>query len=300
MKPHVSIFIPTKNAGSDFSIVLERIFHQEEKDIEVIIVDSNSTDDTRKIAEKFPTKVVKIKSEEFGHGKTRNLALNYSKADFIVFLSQDAIPFDEYWLSYLLRNFSDDKTAGVFSRQIPRTNAREIQKFFYRYYFPQKRIIRPQQNFNSIQNRFFSNVSSCIRKDILQNNQFNDSILTTEDQEWAKRITNLGYNTVYEPESVVVHSHNHKLTYIFKEYFDSASALSEITKQEYTEFQDGSMKYLSKEFMHVLHRKPTELMYWLATNIVKIPGIILGLNEKKLPLSLKRNLSLQKNYWKKC
>ena len=298
MKPKVSIFIPTKNPGPDFSIVLERIFDQKEKNLEVIIVDSGSMDQTLEIAAKYPAELVNIKPEEFGHGRTRNLALKYSKADYIVFLTQDAIPANEFWLINLLRNFSDKKIAGVFSRQIPRKEAKEIQRFFYMYYFPDNKIIRPKREYNSIQNRFFSNVSSCIKKDVLQKCCFSDTILTTEDQEWAKRVTDLGYQTVYEPKSVVIHSHNHKLVYIFKEYFDSASALSEITKQEYLEFQNGSRKYFYNEFMHVLQRKPTELLYWLITNIVKIPGIFFGLKQKKLPLSWKRNLSLQKNYWK--
>ena len=283
MKPNVSIFIPTKNAGCEFSEVLERIFSQDEKRLEVIIVDSGSTDQTCEIAAKYPAEIIKIKPSEFGHGKTRNLALKYSKADYIVFLSQDAIPSDEYWLSNLLRNFSDEEVAGVFSRQIPKRDARELQKFFYKYYFPEDKVVRPLQEFNSIQNRFFSNVSSCIKKDVLQKYPFSDTILTTEDQEWAKRITDIGYITVYEPKSVVIHSHNHELRRIFKGYFDSASALRALTEQEYVEFKKGSMKYITKEFLYVFKHKKSELPYWMIRNLVKVTGIFFGLHIKKLP-----------------
>jgi len=298
MKPQVSIFIPTKNAGPEFSVVLEKIFNQKEKKLEVIIVDSGSTDQTLEIAARFPATNIKIKPEEFGHGKTRNLALKYSNADYIVFLTQDAFPQNELWLTNLMINFTDEQTAGVFSRQIPRKGAREIQRFFYAYYFPENKIIRPQKEFNSIQNRFFSNVSSCIKKDFLMRHPFNDTILTTEDQEWAKRVTSLGYKTVYEPKSIVVHSHNHNLRQIFKGYFDSASALCAITKQEYGEFKKGSMRYFYNEFMHVLHKKPTEIPYWMIINVIKIPSIFLGLNQKKLPLYLKKKISINKYYWK--
>ena len=298
MKSRVSIFIPTKNAGPEFATVLEKIYGQKEKQMEVIIVDSGSIDKTLKIASSFPTEIHEIMPEEFGHGKTRNLALKYSSADYIAFLSQDAVPADEYWLSNLLRNFSDEATAGVFSKQIPRKEAKEIQRFFYKYYFPNDKIIRPQKEYNSIQNGFFSNVSSCIKKDILQKYRFNDTILTTEDQEWAKRVTDHGFKTIYESESIVIHSHNHNIKKIFQSYFDSALALSEITKEEYSDFKKGSMEYISKEFMHVLLNKPTELPYWMVRNFVKVAGIFLGLNEKKLPLYWKRNLSLNKYYWK--
>ncbi|MCF7815280.1 MAG: glycosyltransferase [Candidatus Cloacimonetes bacterium] len=211
MKPDATIFIPTKNAGPEFRIVLKKICDQQEKNIEIIILDSGSTDETLEIARSFPVKLHEIKPVEFGHGKTRNLALEYAKADFIVFLSQDAIPFDEFWLSCLLRNFDDLEVVGVFSRQIPRQNSKEVQRFFYQYYFPNKKIIRPQSEFNSSQNRFFSNVSSCIRKDVLQKYPFDETILTSEDQDWAMRVIQLGFKTFYEPDSLVIHSHDHNL-----------------------------------------------------------------------------------------
>jgi len=297
MKPKVSIFIPTKNAGSDFFEVLDSIYNQKEKDLEVIIVDSGSTDETLEIVRNFPIKLYEIKPTEFGHGKTRNLALKYSRANYIVFLSQDALPKDSYWLSNLLINFSNKKTAGIFSRQIPREDAEETEKFFYKYYFPDQKKIRPNKKNNSIQNRFFSNVSSCIRKEILQKYKFNDSILTTEDQEWAKRITELGFKTIYEPKSIVIHSHNHNLKQVFQGYFDSAFSINEITKKEFKSFRRKSFRFVSKEFKYILTNKPLEIPFLILKNFIKVLGIFFGLNEKRLPLFLKRKLSMNKYYW---
>jgi len=297
MKPLATIFIPTKNAGPELGIVLERIFEQKEKNIEVVIIDSGSQDETLKIASSFPTRIHEIRPKDFGHGKTRNLALEYANSDYIVFLSQDAIPKEDKWLSNLLSNFNDKNVAGVFSRQIPRKGANEIHRFFYKYYFPQIKLKRPKKDFNSIQNRFFSNVSSCIKKDVLQRIPFNDSILTTEDQEWAKRVIAKGYNTIYEPKSLVIHSHDHNLVEIFKGYFDSSAAMSEITKDEYNQFKRSSKEYLIKEFLHIFQHKPLILPYWIMRNIVKVSAIFFGLNQKRLPLFLKRSFSLNKYYW---
>lgn len=298
MKPEVTIFIPTKNAGSEFRITLNKVFDQTVKNIELIIIDSGSRDKTLDIAECYPAKIIEIEPETFGHGKTRNLALEYASADFIVFLSQDAIPYDEYWLSNLLKNFDEDNIAAVFSRQLPRKEAKQLQRFFYQYYFPDSKISRPQRDFNSSQNRFFSNVSSCVKRGVLEKYPFDETILTTEDQEWAHRIIKKGFKTIYEPESIVIHSHNHGLAKTFKGYFDSAFALSGITQTEYDDFKKSSQQYLRKEFHHVLKNKPTELPYWLARNIVKVLGIFLGLRGNKLTLNWKKRLSLNKNYWK--
>ena len=159
-----SIVILTKNAGNSFYYTLSNIFSQTFKDFEVIIIDSGSEDRTLEIAREFPAKIYKIPPEEFGHGKTRNLAAKLAHGEFIVYLTQDAIPANEFWLSNLLRNFQDSSIGAAFSRQIPRKNSSAMEFFFYNHHFPDRRIIRPE-NKRFIDRIFFSNVSSCIRKD---------------------------------------------------------------------------------------------------------------------------------------
>ena len=227
-KIKISIFIPTKNAGKEFEKTLNQISIQDNKSFEVIIVDSSPTNQTIKITEKFkdkfPLKIYKIPPEEFGHGKTRNLALKYSSksSEFIVFLTQDAIPANNRWLSNLLSNFKDAKIAGVFSRQIPKKNARITEVFFYKENFPNKKIIRPSKNYNIFPyNIFFSNVSSAIRKDLLEKYPFDETLIMSEDQKWAKTIIQKGYKTIYEPKSIVIHSHNYTLKQTFQRYFIS-------------------------------------------------------------------------------
>jgi len=100
----VSIFIPTKNAGPKFQKTLENIFLQLYKNFEVIILDSGSTDKTLSIIKKFKTHLYKIKPNEFGHGKTRNLALKLARGEYIVYLSQDALPANQFWLSNLIKS----------------------------------------------------------------------------------------------------------------------------------------------------------------------------------------------------
>src|SRR5437868_2013527 len=98
MNMKASVFIPTKNAGKKFNQVLARVFAQKEVDFEVIIVDSGSKDKTLSIAKGTQARIYEIPSQEFSHGKTRNLALRYAEGDFIVYLSQDAMPADSFWL----------------------------------------------------------------------------------------------------------------------------------------------------------------------------------------------------------
>lgn len=305
--PKASIFIPTKNAGKEFEIVLNQISKQNEKNFEIIIVDSGSTNNTLQIVENFvkknkdiPLVIHQIKPENFGHGKTRNLSLKYAKAPYIVFLTQDAVPANNQWLSSLLANFKDPKVAGTFSRQIPKKNARETEKIFCCYYFSDQKIITSLKNNVPILNvMFFSNASSCIKKSVLKKYPFDESLIMTEDQEWAKRIIEKGYKKIYEPKSVVIHSHNYTLKQIFQRYFDSAFSIKQILNKNFNRYVKSARIYPTQELKYILKVKPYLIFRSVIENILKILATKLGQNANKLPFFIKRRLSMHKNFWKK-
>lgn len=98
----VSIIIPTKMAGI-IRTSFKEIFEQKTRyEYEVICVDSGSSDNTIEIIKKFPCRLYQILPEEFGHGKTRNYGASKGTGEFIIFITQDALPVDEYGLKILL------------------------------------------------------------------------------------------------------------------------------------------------------------------------------------------------------
>src|SRR5688572_10545956 len=98
----VSIVIPTKNAGTLFRDTLHALKTQEYEDqIEIILIDSGSTDDTIQVAYEYGIKVKSIIPDEFNHGLTRNLGIEMATGEVIVLMSQDAVPGDKY----LVKNF---------------------------------------------------------------------------------------------------------------------------------------------------------------------------------------------------
>src|SRR5438034_9936777 len=94
-----SILIPTKNGAQDIDACLEAIFSQKGVGpLEVLVVDSGSTDATTEIARRYPVRLEQIAPETFHHARTRNDAAGHAKGEILVFLSQDGIPPSDWWL----------------------------------------------------------------------------------------------------------------------------------------------------------------------------------------------------------
>jgi glycosyltransferase involved in cell wall biosynthesis len=82
----VSVIIPTKNSAKTLEVCLESIKNQTYKNIEIIIIDNNSTDNTKEIAGKYTDKV-------FNYGPERSAQRNFggknSNGENIIFIDSD-------------------------------------------------------------------------------------------------------------------------------------------------------------------------------------------------------------------
>ncbi len=299
----ISVVILTKNPGRRIEEVLTSVFMQKVEDkIEVIVIDSGSTDNSLDIVNKFDVRLIKINPKDFGHGRTRNYAVSLCKGNYIVMLVQDAIPVDENWLSELVKPLKKSANiAGVYSRQIPYKEAKIMEKSFLSYKYPDKEATRNKKNILNIKDVFFSNVSSSMRKDLLMAFKFDENLIMSEDQQWAKTVIENGYNVFYNPKSVVYHSHNYSLTTVFKRFFDSGVALKNLELINAGNYKDG-LAYLCYEMRYCLKTSGVVnfsiyLPYLTLYELMRISGFVLGQNYKKLPRFLLKKFSFHKYYW---
>ncbi len=86
--PLVSIVIPTYNYCRYIGKALQSCLDQTYKNLEVIVVDDGSTDDTRRVLEGFPH-VVYLFQENQGVSPARNRGVAYARGRFIAFLDAD-------------------------------------------------------------------------------------------------------------------------------------------------------------------------------------------------------------------
>ena len=174
-RAHVSVLLPTKNGERYLAEVLESIRKQQGAfDLrEIIAVDSGSRDRTLQILRQHQVRLWQIRPEEFGHGKTRNFAAAQARGEFLVFLSQDAIPANEHWLEHLLAPLREDPLiAGAFSRHRPRPNCHPMEWHrivAYELHSQSEGQVytaagNPDYERNPARYRIFANSSSAIRR----------------------------------------------------------------------------------------------------------------------------------------
>jgi glycosyltransferase involved in cell wall biosynthesis len=194
----VSIIVRTKNEEKWISSCLKGIFSQEYKNLEVIIVDNNSSDKTVDKALAFPVKLVSI--EEFLPGKAINLGINNSTGEIIVCLSGHCIPVNNFWLGNLVRNLDDPEVAGVYGRQEPLSYSSDFDKRDLITVFGLDRKIQ-------LKDSFFHNANSAFKKEVWEKYPFDEVVTNIEDRVWGQLVTSNGMKIIYEPEASVYHWH---------------------------------------------------------------------------------------------
>ncbi|MEW6584550.1 MAG: glycosyltransferase, partial [Nitrospirota bacterium] len=237
----VSVVIPTKNAGAEFRNTLDKIRGQKGiREVELIIVDSGSTDETVALARRCDARVISVRPEEFNHGQTRNTAAELASGDYLIFLSQDVIPIGKTCVHDILSVMeSDGKIAGATIRQVPRSDAdlfacwqlwHHYEKFLC---LPDNSIVEMTPNdlweLSPTEKRRVAqmdNIFSCVRKNIFDDFRFRP-LSYGEDLDLGLRLLEKGYKLAFLFSQGAIHSHNRNPAYFFRRsYIDWKTLVS--------------------------------------------------------------------------
>jgi glycosyltransferase involved in cell wall biosynthesis len=170
--------------------------------LDVVVVDSGSTDGTIAIAAGHGARIVHLPPGEFDYSRSLNVGIDAARGDIIVSLSAHAIPTDDSWLERMVAPFAEAKVAGVSCRQVPWPDApwQEVHRLAHQ--FDQRPRVYAR---NGIEELVFSNAASALRRAVWADHPF--TLPAAEDLDWARRVISAGWLTVYEPDAVVFHSH---------------------------------------------------------------------------------------------
>jgi len=294
-----SILIPTKNGAQDIRVCLESIYAQKTTGpFEVLVVDSGSIDATLEIVRRYPARVEQIPPEAFHHARTRNAVATLARGEFLVFLSQDAIPASDSWLVSLLKNFEDARVGAVYGRQVPKPESGWERRSAFSALYGDSRVVKMPMDGIGLGYKYyhFSNANSAIRKNVWEVTRFPEDMKVFEDVGIAKRILDAGWRIVYEPDAVALHSHDFPFDTLFRRYFDIG-----VVYQRLGIWSDNSRTFLWRDGLETVRGKLSALFKKetpagagssLIKDVGKYFAIQLGRNEKLLPLALKKKLSL--------
>lgn len=227
----VSIIIVARDEEKNLSRCLAGVRDQQvDFDYEVLVVDSGSRDRTAEVARSFGARVIGIGSDEFQHGRTRQMASEAAAGEYLVYLVADAVPADEHWLAELVAAvMSDERVAGSYSRQVPREGAGPVEAMRLRHRLssglaPEVRELGPDRDFWALaaEDRFrfceFDDVSCCRRRSVLAAHPI-PAVAWAEDLLWAWEVLLAGYKIAYAAGSVVRHSHPDTIGHAFRRGF---------------------------------------------------------------------------------
>ena len=304
----ISIVIPVRDGGSDLVRCLEAVHSQRiDEEVEIVVVDSGSTDGSPERARRLGARVFEIPPEDFNHGRTRNLGAELARGETLVFTSQDAYAADDRWLRSLVAPLqTTSEVAGVYGRHVALDTASPPERYYWEFmYGPEPRIQRvgdpTEVNFETTH---FSNVNSAIPRSLLRTFPFAEDLIMSEDHEWSRRVLLAGYSIVYEPRAVVLHSHTYSIVGAFRRFFDSGVTAERSfmgdTPEARAVLRRASVRYARGEVAWLWRTgRLAWLPYTAAYELAKLAGLQVGRRHRWFPVSVKRRLSGLPSFWEK-
>ena len=298
----VSIIVPTLNPGKNLPELQKALARQSPQPLEVVIVDSASTDGSPGRWRAAGSSVFHIERANFDHGGARNYVASRSLGNILVFMTQDAIPANEQWLANLISPIVSGEVVATFARQLPKKDANPLERFARNFNYPAESRIQTLADVHKIGYKafFFSNVCSAIRTDVFwQVGGFQQGIIVNEDVLLCAKLLRAGYKVKYEAKAQVFHSHDYGLLQQFKRYFDLGASISRTESclkgarvgTEGLKFVKGQASYM----INIQHY--FGLFKVFAEAAVKLMAFHLGRRERWIPCSLKRRLSRHSFVW---
>lgn len=301
-RPLISILLLTLNGGRRLETALAALASQTRwPDAELVVIDSGSTDQTLDVVRGYTAHIHRLRPGEFGHGRTRNLAARLARGEWLVYLSQDAVPANTAWLATLTRHLAEPDMAATFGRQLPPDDVGPIETFFLEQTYPPRAfehspLDRPTPG--GIRRIFFSNVNSAIQKPAWERCPFPEDVVMSEDQAFARAALAAGYRIRYDPEAAVYHGHRYSLGQLFRRNFDSGYSLRDISGDRWLDVARLGAGYVWAEMRSLArHGHWAWMPYAVVYEAVKSAGFAAGKAGHRLPAWLRPHLSLHRDYW---
>ncbi len=232
----VSVALPVRNGAPHLEAVLHAVRAQRlDAPLEIVAIDSGSTDGSLEILRSHGVRIQEIAHSDFSHGGTRNALMELAGGEYVAFLTQDAEPVDDRWLTRLLEGFALSRDVGLTCGPYrPRPGAsvpvrRELETWFASFTAGGNPRVDRSDNRSPHPGpaTFFSSANGCVARAAWTRVPFRP-VPYAEDQRLAVDMLHAGFAKVFLPEAEVWHSHEYAPLDGFRRVFDEFRALSEV------------------------------------------------------------------------
>lgn len=201
MKPTVSYVIVNRNRKDMLIDALESIRMQKYENKEIVVVDNNSTDGSLSMLEDdFPEVKVILLNTNAGASKGRNIGIDNSKGEIIIFIDSDAVFKDNAATSEVVKRMQLENNLGVMAFKIVNFYTGKIE----RSSIPRrdKRIIE-----NEYECSYFSTCGVAVKSKVFTAiGKFPDEFfIYGEELDLSYRILEAGLKLLYNPQIIVYH-----------------------------------------------------------------------------------------------
>lgn len=304
----VDVIIPVYRPDEKLERLIEKLKIQTMKPAHILFLQTmvGDSEDERveevlKRAENM--KIIPVDKDEFDHGGTRNQGASLSEAEYMLFMTQDAVPEDEYLIENMYRHItSEEKIATAYARQMPDGAAGPVESYTRVFNYPEKSSVKSAEDLErlGIKTYFCSNACAMYKKSVYEElGGFVTETIFNEDMIFASRVIGAGYKIAYAADARVVHSHK----YTYREQLTRNFDLG-VSQRQYREIFENIKSEsegirLIKDTMRHLVRCGK---WYLIPDLIiqsgfKFIGYRLGLRYEKLPGWLVKKLSMNKRYW---
>lgn len=267
----VDIICPLYNGSSYIENLYYSIKKQKNVEIDnILFILTDTQDNSEKILKKLKANYEKIEKKAFSHSLTREKYALKSKADIIVFITQDVIIRNDDWLYELVNPIINNEADASFSRQLCNNNS--IEKYTRELNYPEKSYINTKEDIEKkgLRTFFFSDASSAVYKNVFKeiNGYDHKNLPISEDMYLAYKLIMNNYRIKYCSKSVVIHSHKFTLKQVYNRYKLTGKFFKEnsyLDKFGTNKSGGGMAKYILKRAIQdknikVLFRYPFDML----------------------------------------
>jgi len=262
MRNHISLYIAAYNAEKTIEKSINSILQQTLKPKEIIIINDCSTDKTLKLLKKFNQIKIINNKKNYGLAKSRNIALKYSKYNFLASIDSDVVC-KKNWLETLF-NTMVKKNADLIGGKLVDKYIKEPANHWRSYYLKQnwgdKQINNPQFIFGA---NFLLNKKKIKSLNIKYNETFRTN---GEDVNFSKVLKSKNCNLYYEPRALCYHYQFDDITSLSKRYW------------RYSYYGAGLKKLTLTRLIRLILRQTKVLFYWMYRDLLKKNYHFLNIN----------------------